>query len=186
MHQQMLCIAILEEIGDQVHHLRMVDGVDFEVLARSCCSCEHEDPRADDCADAQCRQPPLAERLLQARLRTFGIRDELVDGFAREELIGHRVRSLRCRQKLGVWIKEYHPPFALPDRFYERRMAQCLRLVNASMYRVPAFSLCAWRNRVAPYVSSSVRLSCVLRALPSCVLRVSICLCWPCVLKGVP
>jgi hypothetical protein len=82
---------VLDEVGDEVHHLRVQDRGHGEVLARGGRACKDEDARADDGTDAERRQRPGAERLLQPVRRIFRLGDQLVDGLLREELVGQGV-----------------------------------------------------------------------------------------------
>ena len=74
----------------EVEHLRVKDGWDFEVLASGGGPGENENARADDGADTEGRKRPRAQGFLEPVARVFGVRDQLVDGLAAEELVIQR------------------------------------------------------------------------------------------------
>ena len=65
MHQRTRGSAVLEQVRNQVHDLRVQDGGNLKVLARSRCAGEHEDAGADDGANAERGQRPRPERLFE-------------------------------------------------------------------------------------------------------------------------
>jgi hypothetical protein len=79
---------MLEQVRQQVQHLRMQDRRNLEMFARRCRAREDEYSGADDRPDPQRRKRHRAQRLLQARLGVLRIGDQLVDRFLGEELVG--------------------------------------------------------------------------------------------------
>jgi hypothetical protein len=75
---------VLDEVGEDVGDLGMPDRGQLKVLARRRRAGQDKDAGADDGANAQRRQAPRAERLLEPVFRLLGIRDQLVDGLGGE------------------------------------------------------------------------------------------------------
>jgi hypothetical protein len=59
---------------------------------------DREDAGADDGPDSQRRQRPRAQRLLQRLAGLFRLADQLVDGFARYQLVGQGSSPLYLEQ----------------------------------------------------------------------------------------
>jgi len=72
------------QVQQKIEHLRMQDGRDLEVLARRRGAGQNEDSGTDDGADAERRQAPGPERLLEPMFGLFRLRDQLVDGLGGE------------------------------------------------------------------------------------------------------
>jgi len=72
---------------EEIEHLRVKDGWDFEMLSGGSGPGENKNPGADDRADAQGGEAPGAETLLQPVVRLFRLGDQLVDGFSGEVLV---------------------------------------------------------------------------------------------------
>ncbi len=87
VHQRARARSVAQQVDDQVEHLRVQDGGNFEVLAGGGRAGEHEDAAADDGADAERGQAPRAEGLLEPVLGLLGVGDQLVDGLAGEKLV---------------------------------------------------------------------------------------------------
>jgi hypothetical protein len=71
----------------EVEHLRVKDGWDFEMLASGGGPGQNKDARADNGTDAEGGEAPWAERLLEPVVRLFRFGDQLVDGFSGEVLV---------------------------------------------------------------------------------------------------
>ena len=86
VHERSRRASGAQEVDQQIEHLGVQDGGRFEVLARRRGAGENKNSRADNGADAERRQRPGAEGLLEAMLGLVRIGDQLVDGLAAEQL----------------------------------------------------------------------------------------------------
>jgi len=84
MHQRALKTAVAHQVQEKIEHLRVKDGRDFEMLARSRGAGQNKDARTDDGPDAERRQAPWPQRLLEPMFGLFRLRDQLVDGLGGE------------------------------------------------------------------------------------------------------
>ena len=87
MHQHLRRSPAAQEVHDDVEDLGVQDGGRLEIFAGGRGARKDENPRANDGADAQRRQRPRAQRLLQFSFRVFRLGNQLVDGFAAEKLV---------------------------------------------------------------------------------------------------
>src|SRR3954471_9344947 len=117
------------------------------------CPDHREDARADHRADAERSQRDRAERLFQARLRILRIRDQLVYGLLREQLV-RQVGLLRF----------------LYAALQRRRAKGPLRITTAWPCRAPSSSLCASSSRAQPCACPWEQPSCATPYVTSCVL----------------
>jgi hypothetical protein len=74
-------------MDDVVRERSIQDGRGVEFLASDGGPDHRKDAGADHSADAQGGQRPRAQGLLQPVFRLFGLRDQLIDRLAREELV---------------------------------------------------------------------------------------------------
>src|ERR1700737_456361 len=189
MHQRSRRASRVQEVGEQVQHLRVQDRRSLEVLSGCGRAGENEYPRADDRANAQGRQRPRAKRLLEPMTRLVGLRYQFVDGLAAQKLmVGcanrrvHGVDGWWLGQRVSVssvavvWGRVSDPP--CPGQ----RSRPTQAWTSAWLCRVPSFSLCAWPNRGRIRGASTDYppcVSCAPHDALSCVLPCSACLCWP-------
>ena len=87
MHQNLRGSATPQEVHDDIEHLRVQDRGRLEIFAGGRGARQDENPGTNDGADAERRQRPRAQRLLQFSFRIFRLGDQLVDGFAAEKLV---------------------------------------------------------------------------------------------------
>ena len=86
-------VGELADTLNRVENLSVKNGGSLKKFSGGGGSGEHEDARADNGADAQRRQRPGAERLLQTLARSLGFRDQLVDRLAAEKLVVGRAHG---------------------------------------------------------------------------------------------
>src|SRR5712671_3268708 len=67
---------------------RVQRRLEIKLLSRNGCSHNGKNAGADHRANPKCCKRERPQRFLESRLRIFRIRDRLVDGLLREELIG--------------------------------------------------------------------------------------------------
>ncbi len=101
VHQRSRRRTGAQEGADQVQNLRVQNGRRFEVLTRRSRAGKHEDPRADDGADAERSERPWPQCLFKTMSGFVGFRDQLVDGLAAEQLVVRRAgRWWLCQRVL--------------------------------------------------------------------------------------
>ena len=104
MHQNLRGSTTPQEVHDDIEHLRVQNGRRLEIFAGGRGAGENEDARTNDRADAQGRQRPRAQRLLQFSLRVFRLGDQLVDGFAAEKLTVGGAHNVFGWRLAGAWL----------------------------------------------------------------------------------
>src|SRR5450432_4581743 len=86
MHQCAGRASSAQEVEKQIHDLGMQDGRRLEMFSCRRSSGEDKNSRADDRADAKRRERPWPKSFLEPILRIVRVGNELVDGFAAEQL----------------------------------------------------------------------------------------------------